>query len=162
MLKLEIGTMLFQIIAFVVLMLLVSRFGLRPVLGMMKHRQDHIQAQIRSVEENREQMEKLVEEQKTALHEARIEAKEIIERAKVQKDREAEVIINQAKDRAERMLQEAKLEIIREKEKAISELRDQVGLLSIDLAGKVLGQEIDSKQQSKLVGRYLEEVGRVQ
>lgn len=160
--KFELGTMLFQLVAFILLMLLVSRFAMRPVVGMMQQRQDHIAKQIETAEKDREKAEKLLDEQKVALQEARIEAKEIIERAKVQKEHEAEEIINEAKERAERMLQEAKLETKREKEKALAELRDQVGLLGVDLAGKLLDQGMNSQAQSKLVGRYLEEVGRVQ
>jgi len=158
----EIGTMLFQLIAFIVLMLLVSRFALRPMLATMKKRQDHIEGQIQAAEESRKQAEKLLEEQKAALEKARQEAKEMLERAKAQKEREAEEIIKKAQERAERMIQEATTEIQREKEKAIAGLRDEVGTLSVQLASKLLEKELDAKGQSKLVESYLEQVGRVQ
>lgn len=160
--KFELGTMLFQLVAFVILMLLVSRFAMRPIQKMMKQRRDHIAEQIQSAEENRAKAEELLAKQESILQQTRQEAKEMIEQAKIQKNREAEAIIKQAKERADRMVQEAQAEIKLEKEKAIAELRDQVGLLGIELASKLLEQEINSKEQSKLVGRYIEEVGRVQ
>ncbi len=162
MLSIEIPTMLFQLGAFIVLMLLVSKFALRPMLDTMKKRQDHIEKQIKTAEQNRLDAEKLVEEQKEALKQARQEAKDIIERAKAQKEREAEEIIKKAQERAERMIQEATTEIQREKEKALASLRDEVGALSVQLASKMLEKELDEKGQAKLVNRYLEQVGRLQ
>ncbi|SEM79910.1 F0F1 ATP synthase subunit B [Lihuaxuella thermophila] len=162
MLNIEIPTMLFQLGAFIVLMLLVSKFALRPILNTMKQRQDHIESQIKAAEQNRLDAEKLIEEQKEALKQARQEAKEIIERAKAQKEREAEEIIRKAQERAERMIQEATTEIQREKEKALASLRDEVGALSVQLASKMLEKELDQKGQAQLVNRYLEQVGRLQ
>ncbi|MFC4545014.1 F0F1 ATP synthase subunit B [Paenactinomyces guangxiensis] len=162
MLEFHLGTMLSQLVIFIILMLLVSKFALRPILGTMKKRQSHIENQISEAEKNREDAIKLVEEQKEALNKARLEAKEMIERAKSQKEREAEEIIQKAQERAERMIQEATTEIQREKEKALADLRDEIGALSVQLASKMLEQELDQKGQSKLVDRYLEQVGRLQ
>lgn len=161
-LKFEIGTMLFQLIAFIVLMLLVSKFALRPMLATMRQRQEHIENQIKTAEQSRKDAEKLLAEQKEALNRARLEAKEILERAKAQKEREAEEIIKQAQERAERLIQEATGEIQREKEKALADLRDEIGSLTVQLASKMLEKELDEKGQSQLVDRYLEQVGRLQ
>lgn len=161
-LQFELGTMLFQLLAFIALMLLVVKFAFKPLSEMMKKREDHIQNQIESAEENRKQAEVYLEKQKKALEEARLEAKEMLERAKAQKEREAEEIIAKAQERAERMIQEATKEIEREKEKAIASLRDEVGSLSVQLAAKLLQKELDEKGQTKLVESYLEQVGRLQ
>lgn len=158
----EIGTMLFQLAAFAILVALVSKFALRPILDMMKKREDHIKAQIDTAEEKRSEAEKLLEEQKKILEQARSEAKEILERSKRQKEQEAEEIIKQAKIRADQLLKDATLEIQSEKEKALNELRDQIGSLSIHLTSKLLEKEVRESEQAKLVDRYLEQVGRVQ
>jgi F-type H+-transporting ATPase subunit b len=156
------GTMLSQLVIFIILMLLVSKYALRPLLATIKKREDYIDDQISSAEQNRKQAEELLEEQKEVLKQARLEAKEMIERAKVQKEKEAEQIIQDAQTKAERMIQEAKAEIAREREKAIATLRDEVGTLTVQLATKVLEKEVDEKGQSQLVDRYMEQVGRLQ
>lgn len=158
----EIGTMLFQLVAFIVLTLVIGKFALRPILETMNKRQDHIEAQISTAEENRLEAENLLQKQRESLDQARVEAKEIIERAKRQKEQEAEAIITQAKDRADQLVKDAASEIEREKRKALTALRDEVGLLSIQLTGKLLEKEVAADEQSKLVDRYLEQVGRVQ
>jgi len=158
----ELGTMLFQLGVFVVLVLLVSKFGSRPVLEMMKKRQEHIENQIASAEKSREEAEALVQEQKKLLEQARVEANEIIARAKRQKEAEAEKIIAEAKARADQLLDEANKKIKLEQEKALQELRDQVGAISLQLASKLLDKEISDTEQSKLLDQYFEQVGRVQ
>jgi F-type H+-transporting ATPase subunit b len=148
-LSIEWGTMVFQLIAFIILMLLVSKYALRPMLNTMRQRQEHIDGQIKAAEKSRKEAEDLIKEQREALEKARLEAKEIIERAKAQ-------------ERAESMIKEATNEIQREKEKALASLRDEVGALSVQLASKLIEKELDGKAQAELVGRYLEQVGRVQ
>jgi len=158
----ELGTMLFQLGAFLLLVLIVSKFGSRPIVEMMKKRQDHIQSQITSAEESRKEAEALLQEQKKLLEQARVEAAEIIARAKRQKEKEAEEIISQAKIRADQLVEEAAKEIELQKEKALNQLRDQVGLLSLQLASKLLEKEVSDSEQEKLVDQYLEQVGRIQ
>lgn len=159
---LSLGDMLFQLGAFILLMILVSRFALRPVMNTMEERQSHIENQISEAEKQREEAEKLIKEQQELLNQARTEAKEIIERAKQQKEKEAETILSEAQQRAERMIKEATAEIGREKERALAELRDQVGHLSVILASKMIEKELDEKEQSKLVHQYLNQVGEIQ
>jgi F-type H+-transporting ATPase subunit b len=154
--------MLTQLGIFVILVALVTRFGLRPVLTMMKNRQDHIEGQIKSAEEDRKKAESYLNEQKELLQQARLEAKEILENARKQKEREAEEIIQKASERAEKMIQEAKAEITREKDKAIASLKNEVGALAIELSTKILQKKIDAKEQSQIVNNYLEQVGRLQ
>jgi F-type H+-transporting ATPase subunit b len=161
-LQLHWGTMLFQVAVVIILIALMARFVVRPLLAMMKERQDYIDQQIATAEENRKEAEKLAAKQQEELKKARQEAKELLERAKAQKEREAEEIIRQAQERAERMINEATAQITREKEKALADLRDEVGRLSVLLAAKVLEKELDAEEQSKLVGRYLEQVGELQ
>lgn len=158
----ELGTMLFQLGAFILLVLLVSKFASRPIINMMEKRQDHIKGEIKSAEATRQEAEGFLQQQKEILEQTRVEAKEIIARAKRQKEKEAEEIISQARQQAEQLVDNATTQINLEKEKALAELRDQVGVLSIQLTSKLLEKEVQADEQSTLVNRYLEEVGRVQ
>lgn len=160
--ELNLGTMLFQVGAVLVLMFLLKRYALGPVMKVMNERSEHIEQQITTAEQNRAEAEKLAAEQKAALDQARNEAKELLERAKVQKEREAEEIIRDARERAERMINEAKSEIASEKDKAIKDLRDEVGTLSVLLASKLIEKEMKAKDQSALVKQYLNQVGELQ
>jgi F-type H+-transporting ATPase subunit b len=152
--------MLFSLGAFVVLMLLVSKFALRPMLAMMKKREDHIENQIKTAEQNRAEAEKLMKDQMNELTKARKEAREIIEKAKAQKGVEAEEILKAAESRADRIIEDGISEIQREKEKALESLRDEIGTLSVQLASKIIEKEVKEQSHSQLVSEYLQEIGR--
>lgn len=80
----EWGTALYQLLAFAVLLLILSKFALKPLLGVMQKRQDMINEQIDSAEQNRKEAEKLLAEQREEMQKARVEARELIENAKKQ------------------------------------------------------------------------------
>ncbi|MBO8172011.1 MAG: F0F1 ATP synthase subunit B [Bacillaceae bacterium] len=151
--------MLFQVITFIILLLIVRKFAMGPAMSVLEKRQKHIEEQITTAEKNREEAQKLLEEQRAALKEARDEAHEIVERAKKQSEVEAKEILNSAKERADRMVEEARAEIEREKDKAVAELRDQVTSLSVLLASKIIEKELDEKQQQEVIDQFMKQVG---
>lgn len=157
--SIEIPTMLFSLGAFIVLMFFVSRFAMRPMLAMMKQREDHIEGQIQKAEQGRVEAEELVKQQTATLAQARKEAFDMIENAKAQKEVEAEAILQKAEARAEQIVQDGVAEIQREKERALETLRDEVGALTVMLASKVLKQEVNEAKQEDLLKTYLKEIG---
>lgn len=155
----SIGTMLFQLVAFLVLMVIVAKFGMRPMLNVMKKRQDHIDQEITAAEQARQQAEEAVEKQKKALEEARDEAYRIIENAKKQAESQGDTILADAKEQAERTLEEARAEIEREREKAVASLREQTAELSVMLASKIIEKELDREEQAKEIDKFLKQAG---
>ncbi len=157
--RIEWGTMLFQIVILLVLLWIVAKFAIGPAMKVLEKRQQQIENQISTAEKNRAEAETLLKEQKQALQQAREEAHQIIERAKKQSELEAKEILEAAQKRSERMLEEARAEITREKDKAVAELRDQVASLSVMLAAKVIEKELDQSQQQEVIDQFMEQVG---
>jgi len=60
---------------------------------------------------------------------------------------------------ANRVKDGALKEIEREKEKAVRELRDQVAVLSVMVAGKIIGKTVTSEIQHDLVQQFIREAG---
>lgn len=158
--RIEYGTMVFNIIAFLVLLLLVRRFAMKPAMKVMEDRQSYIESQLTTAEKAREEATKIADEQRQILAQAKKDAYELLENAKTQKEREAEEIIKAAQTRAEALIKEAAAEITREKDKALAELRSQVGDLSVLLASKIIEKELDSQTQTHLINDYLQQVGK--
>ncbi|WP_254901206.1 F0F1 ATP synthase subunit B [Tuberibacillus sp. Marseille-P3662] len=159
MVHFEVGTFLFQIIIFLILLWLVSRFAMKPAMKVLKDRQDNIESQIKDAENDREEAAQLLQKQKEQLDQARSDAKEIIDRAKKQSESEAQQIIDDAKGRADRMVEQAKEEIDRERERAVASLRDEVADLSVILASRVLEKEVDAKDHEKEIDAFIREAG---
>ncbi|MFN7252095.1 MAG: F0F1 ATP synthase subunit B [Anaerobacillus sp.] len=149
----------YQLVVFLILLMLLKKFAFGPIIAMMQKREEHIANQITSAERNREEAEKYLVEQREEIQKARTEAQSIIANAKKLSEQQTEEMIKSAKVDTERMKEAALAEIKREKEQAVSALREQVASLSVLVATKVIEKELDEKAQSKLIEDYLKEVG---
>lgn len=149
----------FAIVAFLILMLLLKKYALGPLLGIMEQRRELVQNQLQTAEESRKQAEDLLQQQKQALQEARKEAYEILEQAKTSSLRQSDEMIQKAKDEANRIKEDAVREIESEKNKAVAALKSQVGAMSVLIASKIIEKQIDEQSQQELVNQYLKEVG---
>ncbi|HEX7058150.1 MAG TPA: F0F1 ATP synthase subunit B [Bacilli bacterium] len=155
----EWTTFVYAIIAFGILYYFLQKKAFGPLFGIMEKRRERVLSDIKTAEQNRVQAEKLLEEQKQVLNQARQDAYEIIERAKTTSVREAEEIIRKAKDEAARLQAEALKDIESEKNKAVAALRSQVSAMSVLIASKIIEKQIDEKSQAEIVNHYLNEVG---
>jgi F-type H+-transporting ATPase subunit b len=153
------GDVLFQLIMFLILLALLKKFAWGPLMGMMKQREEHIANEINSAEASRLEAKKLLEEQRSLLKDARVEAQSLIENAKKQGDVQREEIIAAARGESERLKEAAKLEIEQQKEKAVAAIREQVASLSVLIASKVIEKELSVKDQDKLINEFIQEAG---
>ncbi|WP_159885345.1 F0F1 ATP synthase subunit B [Paenibacillus puerhi] len=149
----------FAIVAFTILYLLLNKYAVGPLMGVMEQRRKLVADQIESSEKNRLEAERLLAEQQKALQEVRSEASNIIELAKASSKKQSESIIEQAKEEATRLKDGALRDIEDEKNKAISALRSQVSAMSVMIASKIIEKQVDEQSQSQLVEQYLKEVG---
>ncbi len=156
------GTAIYQLVAFLVLLFFVSKFALKPLMGIMEAREKQINDQIDSAEQKSKEAEAFVAEQRKELEKARVEAQNIIEQAKKMSEQQGQDIIEQAREHAERVKDSALAEIQREKEQAVTALREQVASLSVLIATKVIEKELDEQEQEKLIAEYLKEVSEEQ
>jgi F-type H+-transporting ATPase subunit b len=157
--SLEWGTMLTQLIVFIILLLAVRKFAMGPIVAVMEKRRQHIENEIATAERSRQEAEALLAEQRRVLDEARSESKAILDRAAKQASDEAARIIAEAQATAERLKADASADIAREVEKAKAELRDQMAGLSVLLASKIIEKELDEAAQKEAVDKFLAQVG---
>ncbi|WP_249685383.1 F0F1 ATP synthase subunit B, partial [Bacillus velezensis] len=98
------------------LLVMLRTFARGPLMGIMKEREEHVANEIDAADRNNAEAEKLVEEQREMLKQSRVEAQELIERAKKQAVDQKPVIVAAAKEEAESIKASAVQEIQREKE----------------------------------------------
>lgn len=153
------GTIIAQLLIFLILLALLRAYAWKPLMGLMKEREEHISSELETAEKNRTEAEQYLAEQQSELKKTREEAQAMIDNAKQLGENQGKEIIANAKDEAERIKKEAVSEIEREKEAAISSLKEQVASLSVMIASKVIEKELDEKAQEQLIDEYLEEVG---
>ncbi|WP_166243526.1 F0F1 ATP synthase subunit B [Paenibacillus turpanensis] len=149
----------FAVIAFAILYWLLSKYAFGPLFDVMEKRRQKVMSDLNQAEEQRKQSTQLIEEQKQALQQAKTEAYEIIERAKVASVRQADELLGKAKDEAARLKEEAAKEIENEKNKAVAELHAHVGELAVQIASKIIEKQVDEAAHKDMINSYLRKVG---
>ncbi len=155
----NVGDMLAQLIVFIILLFLLKKFAWKPLMGVMKEREEHIANEIETAEKNRQEAERLAKEAQDEIKSTRQQAQQIIEDAKETAKDQEQAIITAAREEANRLKEAARIEIEQERDKAIQALQDQVASLSVKIASKVIEKELSEKDQEKLINEYIKEVG---
>ncbi|MDN7244751.1 F0F1 ATP synthase subunit B [Planococcus shenhongbingii] len=159
---LNIGDIIATLVIFILLMLLLKKFAWGPLMGVMQQREDLIASEIETAEHSRQESQKLLEEQRSLLKEARTQAQEIVETAKKQGEVSRQDIIATARTEAGRMKDSAVQEIANEREKALAAVREEVVALSMLAASKVLNKEISVEDNRQLINETIAKAGDIQ
>lgn len=146
---------------FILLMALLKKVAWGPLMGIMTQREELIASEIAAAENSRGESQRLLEEQRALLKEARTEALAIVENAKKQGDASREEIITTARSEAIRLKESAIREIDTEKERAIAAVRNEVVSLSVLAASKVLEKEVSEEDNRALIEATIAKAGEV-
>jgi len=149
--KPAIGLVFWMIVTFSIILFVLRKFAWKPILGMIKEREDSIDNALKAADNARKEMQDLKSANEKILAEARAERDVMLKEARDTKD----AIINEAKGKAkieaDRMITQAREAINTEKLAAITELKAQVATLSIDIAEKILKEQLSSDEKQKIV-----------
>ena len=153
------GLLFWMTITFIVVFLLLWRFGFPVITGMVKERQAFIDESLKKAHEANERLANIQKEGESILQEAREKQAQILKEAAETRDAIVEQAQTKARSEGTRLLDEAKAAIEQEKKAAIADIRQQVATLSVQIAEKVLKQNLkDDKSQMDLIDRMLDDV----
>jgi F-type H+-transporting ATPase subunit b len=144
-----------QIINFLIIFFLLKKFLYKPVLDMLKKRQDKIQEGINQADQAQKTLAKTLEEEKKILAKAHTEAKAIVENAKEKSLETSRVIEESAKKQAEKIVAQAKIEIEQEAKNTEGKLTQKITLIASDLLTKALEGVINEKDQKQIIDKTL-------
>ena len=148
----DLGLLFWQVVVFLAIFFILSRFAWKPITASLKEREQNIQSALDLAEKTRLEMEKLQSDNQKLLAEARAERDVILRGAKETADR----MIAEARDKAgaegQRVLEQARESMKNERQALVNQLKKEVVTLSLGIAEKVLRKELaDKSAQEKLV-----------
>lgn len=154
----DIGLIIWQTVVFIVILIILRTFVWIPILSALKTREFQIEDSLRAAENAKNEMEQIKADNEYLLQEARIERDAIMKEARD----EATNIINKAKGETSevtsKMIQDARDAIEVEKKAALSEVKELVSSLSLEIAEKILRDNLsEDKAQKALVERFVKE-----
>ncbi|OQP50948.1 ATP synthase F0 subunit B [Niastella yeongjuensis] len=155
----DLGLLVWNFIAFLILLIILRKFAWKPILSSLKSRETGIAESLATAERVKAEMAQLKSENEALLAKAREERTQLLKEARDTKDR----IINEAKEQAKieagKIVADANAAIQQQKMAALTDVKNQVGNLVIEVAEKVLRRELaDKSQQEKYIKQLAEEV----
>ena len=145
--------------SFLLLIFLIKKFAWNNINVILEERAKKITDDIDGAESARQKAEELASKREEELAGSRKEAASIVENAKETAEKNKSQILSEATQEAVRLKEKAQQEIAHNKEEALNSIKGDVADLTVNLASKLLSQQLDAEGQRQLIDRYLDELG---
>ncbi|EGS32280.1 MULTISPECIES: F0F1 ATP synthase subunit B [Megasphaera] len=150
------GTLIFQFVNFIVLVLILAKFAYKPLLKVMEERRERIETDLHEAAQAKEDAAQLKADYEQQLRDARAQAQAIVDKAVKVADQEAQAHVQAIREQIAREKEIAQAEIVNEREIALKQMRQEVVTLSMAVAEKLLHKHIDDDVNAKWVSDYLD------
>lgn len=149
------GFLLIQIIAFIVLYVLMTRFIYDPLVNMLNERRNRIAKGLEDAAAAARARENAETEAEKILAQARTQAQKVIDEARGRGEGVAESIESEARQVAAKIQFDAQTEATVIRDQQLGDLREQVLNISVAVASRILGDNINQPKQKALVDDFI-------
>jgi F-type H+-transporting ATPase subunit b len=152
------GYLLVQIIAFIVIYTLLTRFVYDPLITILRERRTRIAKGLEDAAAAANARLNAEAEAEKILAAARAEAQGIIAEARGRGDEVAKAVEAEARSEAESIRAQARQASTEERDTQLAGLRSQVAAISIAVAQRLIGASLDEKRQQALIDDFFSKV----
>ncbi len=154
-----IGLIFWMTLSFLILVFILGKFGWPVIVQALDKRETKISEALELAEKTREEMKALQANNEQLLKEAKEERDSILAEARKISQKMYDEAKEKANEEAQRILTSAKENIHYEQMKAIAEVRNTIAELSLEIAGKVLSEEMkENGRHTSYVNRLVDEI----
>ena len=151
----DLGLFLWNLVGFLILLLILRATAWKPILKSLKEREKGIADSLATAEKVKAEMAQLKGENEALLAKAREERAQLLKDARDTRDKIVNEAKDQAKQEASKIISEAQIAIEQQKMAALTEVKNQVGNLVVEVAEKILRRELADKNQQESYIRQL-------
>lgn len=148
-----------MLVAFIVLVIILWKFGWPMFEGMLEKREKTIAEALQKSEEARIESERVLAEYQTQLADAKAQAAQIVADARETGEAVRADVTKQAQEESAAMIEKARVAIEAEKQAAMNDLRNSVADLTVDVASRLVVNDLNDDEHRKIIERYLNEAG---
>ena len=156
--QLDPGLFIWTIITFMALFFVLAKFAWKPLLNMLKDREDMIRSSLADAEKAKVELERLNEESEAIMAKARSEAQTILADGKTAAEKVKEDTVAKAKAQANKIREDAEKQIQVEKDKAIADIKQEVVNISLSVAEKLIRKNLSDTDNKALIEESLKKV----
>lgn len=151
----DLGLLFWTGLVFCLLLFLLTKFAWKPILNMVNAREQKIAEALELAEKTKAEMKALQAENENLLKEARAERDSMIKEAKETATTMISDAKNAAKVEANKVLEAAHASIESEKVAAIAELKAQMAVFSIEIAERIVREELSTDEKQRALSEKL-------
>jgi len=153
------GLSTWTLLVFAGLVFLLGKYAWGPILEAVDAREKGIQSALDEAAGRNDEAAKLLAEHKEQLADARRQANEIIAQGKAVGEGVRKEIEEKARAEGQAIVERARVEIERERDAALDTLRKESVELALAAASRLIQENLDQDKDRQLVERYLSELG---
>lgn len=157
-LGLNLKSFLFQLITFVIVLLILRRWVFPRLVATLEARRMALEESLIQAKQTEEALERAETRAAEILHDARAQADEALAQAKTQSKEVVARAELAAQVQAQRILNETKEQITQERRKLREELKHELANLVVATTEKVLRSKLNPKQDTELINNAIKEI----
>ena len=155
----DFWTALFTLLNFLAVFFVGKKFLWGPVMKIITDRQKEIDDMYTSAGEAQTEANAMREEYQQKLADAQATSERLVKEAVARGQNREEEIVRQANEEASAILAKAAADVQLEKKKAVNDAKDEISDMAMAIAEKVVGRELNAKDQAALVDHFIDELG---
>lgn len=152
-------TALFILLNTLTIYFVAKKFLFVPVMKIITERQQEIDGMYAAAKDARQQAEAMQTEYQQKLSSAQATSERLVKAAMARGRAREEEIIRKANADAAAIMDKASAAIAMERKKAFGDAKDEIADISMAIASKVVGRELNTADQSKLIDSFIRELG---
>lgn len=145
------GTFVVELLVLAVIVFIATKYFIPRINAMLESRQAKIRASLEAADAARAEAAASDDERARVLHDAREQARQIVETAQTIADQVKAESGGRGQAEYERIVANAQGEIATARQRAIDEASARIGEIVFDLVAKIVGREVDQSTHQDLV-----------
>lgn len=148
-----------MLVAFILILIILAKFGWPVVDNIVTKRENTIKEALKKSEEAQIESERVLAEYRDQLAEAKTQSAQIVADARATGEAVKAEITEKAQAEATEMIAKAKVAIEAEKKQAIADLQASIADTSVDVAARLIGEDLTEGEHRAIIERYVREAG---
>ncbi len=144
-----------QVAAFIILLIIVVFVAYKPVKKMLKARQDYIEQEISDARNSKSAAELNYAQSQEAILASKKEASQIIEDARVEANRQQEMILADTRVEVAKMKADAEVDIARSHQEALDDIHKEMVDIALLTTSEILKREVNEEDDSRLAKDFI-------
>lgn len=152
--QIDIFTLLAEIVNFLILIWLLQRFLYKPVVNIMREREEKITHRLQEAERKRQEAQDEAQKYRQLQEELDSQRDERLREAREEANTRRESLIKQAREEVDEMRHSWQLAVQQEKDSFLHDFEARIGQSAVEVARRALDEMADARLESQVVGVF--------